>query len=85
MKLSELQDIVGTQKQAIENQDPGLERQLLPELPDIQSHALIVSGIRRCGKSTLLRQFVKKLGRQWFYLNFDDIRLASSLIRITSF
>ncbi|MCL1927422.1 MAG: ATP-binding protein [Treponema sp.] len=77
MKLSELQDIVGTQKQAIENQDPGLERQLLPELPDIQSHALIVSGIRRCGKSTLLRQFVKKLGKPWFYLNFDDIRLAS--------
>jgi predicted AAA+ superfamily ATPase len=49
----------------------------LPELPDIQSHALVVSGIRRCGKSTILRQFVKKLKRSYFYLNFDDIRLAA--------
>jgi predicted AAA+ superfamily ATPase len=49
---------------------------MLPELPDIRSHALVVNGIRRCGKSTLLRQFVRKLGRPYFYLNFDDIRLA---------
>ena len=77
MKLSEIQDISLTQKLALENQELGLERSFLPELPDIQSHALVVSGIRRCGKSTLLRQFIKKLGRSYFYLNFDDIRLAS--------
>jgi len=29
------------------------------------------------GKSTLLRQFVQKLKKTYFYLNFDDIRLAS--------
>ena len=37
----------------------------------------MVCGIRRCGKSTLLRQFVQKLKKPYFYLNFDDIRLAA--------
>jgi predicted AAA+ superfamily ATPase len=76
MKLSEIRDIAESQKLALDKQEKGLERQLLPELPDIQSHALVVSGIRRCGKSTLLRQFMYKLEKPWFYLNFDDVRFA---------
>jgi len=77
MKLSEVKDISAAQKLALEQQEQGFKRLVLPELPDIHSHALVVSGIRRCGKSTLLRQFVKKLDRPYFYLNFDDIRLAA--------
>ncbi|MDR2898142.1 MAG: ATP-binding protein [Spirochaetaceae bacterium] len=77
MKLSDLEEIEATQKAALEEQVDGIARRILPELPDIQGHALVVSGIRRCGKSTLLRQFVRKLERSYFYLNFDDIRLAS--------
>jgi len=77
MKLSELQEISISQKQLLDQQEFGQKRQILPNLPDIQSHALVVSGIRRCGKSTLLRQFVYNLDRLFFYLNFDDIRLAS--------
>jgi len=46
-------------------------------LPDIVSHALIVSGIRRCGKSTILHQFTTRLGRPFFYFNFDDLRLSA--------
>lgn len=76
MKLSDIHDISAAQKITLEKQEQGLIRQVLQNLPDIQSHALIVSGIRRCGKSTLLRQFVQKLKRPYFYLNFDDIRLA---------
>jgi len=77
MKLSEVQNIAESQKLALVKQEKGLKRRLLTELPDMQSHALVVSGIRRCGKSTLLRQFVHKLKKPWFYLNFDDVRLAS--------
>jgi predicted AAA+ superfamily ATPase len=77
MKLSEIQEISASQKLALKRQEKGLRRQLLLKLPDIQSHALVISGIRRCGKSTLLRQFVQKLKRPYFYLNFDDIRLVS--------
>ena len=77
MKLSEIQETSADQKLALDQQEQGLKRLLLPDMPDIQSHALVVSGIRRCGKSTLLQQFVRKLRRPYFYLNFDDIRLAS--------
>ncbi|MCL2479617.1 MAG: ATP-binding protein [Treponema sp.] len=76
MKLSDLTEISKNQRAALDAQDSGLPRTILADLPDIKSHALVISGIRRCGKSTLLRQFVKKLKRQFFYLNFDDIRLA---------
>ena len=76
MKLSDISEAGKGQKTALDEQDSGFERALLPELPDIQSHALVVTGIRRCGKSTLVHQFVKKLDRDFFYLNFDDLRLA---------
>lgn len=49
MKVSDLQDIALTQKQLVNKQDFGLERQLLPKIPDIQGHALVISGIRREG------------------------------------
>jgi len=44
-------------------------------LPDLSSHALIVSGIRRCGKSTLLFQLLKGRYPEALYLNFEDPRL----------
>jgi predicted AAA+ superfamily ATPase len=77
MKLSQMCEIGVSQKLMLETQESGLERLDLRHLPDMQSHALIVSGIRRCGKSTLLRQFVQGLNRPFFYMNFDDIRLAA--------
>ncbi|MDR2471202.1 MAG: AAA family ATPase, partial [Treponema sp.] len=76
MVFSDIRETGEEQKAALDCRDSGLPRALLGELPDQQSHALVVSGIRRCGKSTLLHQFVKKLGRDFFYYNFDDIRLA---------
>ncbi|MGH7452365.1 MAG: AAA family ATPase, partial [bacterium] len=35
----------------------------------------VISGLRRCGKSTLLRQLKEKYNG--YYLNFDDERLVS--------
>jgi predicted AAA+ superfamily ATPase len=53
----------------------GLEREALRQLPTLSSFALIVSGIRRCGKSTLLFQMLKEKYPNAIYLNFEDIRL----------
>ncbi|MDR0555254.1 MAG: ATP-binding protein [Treponema sp.] len=75
MKLSDIEEAAERQKTDANGRDNGLVRSSLSQLPDIQSHALVVSGIRRCGKSTLLHQFIRQLGRDWFYLNFDDLRL----------
>jgi predicted AAA+ superfamily ATPase len=59
----------------MQRQGTGLQRELLPALPDIRTHALIISGIRRCGKSTLLLQLLKCDKQHTLYLNFDDPRL----------
>ena len=37
---------------------------------------VIITGIRRCGKSSLLKLISKKLNEKFVYMNFDDIRLT---------
>jgi len=64
------------------NPPSGLTRQV--ELPQ-QLHtdlALIIQGVRRCGKSTLLSQLPKHYNipsNQCYYCNFEDPRLMSDL------
>ena len=41
------------------------------------SEILIITGIRRCGKSVLLQQLRDKLKEQDFFFNFDDERLVN--------
>lgn len=53
----------------------GLVREALQALPGLSAFALIVSGVRRCGKSTLLFQLLKEKYPDALYLNFEDIRL----------
>ena len=55
--------------------DTGLKREALQTLPDLSAYAMIVSGIRRCGKSTLLFQLLKERYPDALYLNFEDPRL----------
>ncbi|MCL2649753.1 MAG: ATP-binding protein [Candidatus Azobacteroides sp.] len=75
MKRSVLEEIAQEQKQFLLSSDSGLERKELSLLPDLSSHVLIVSGIRRCGKSTLLKQFLKSRHKNAFFYNFEDVRL----------
>ena len=37
---------------------------------------IVITGIRRCGKSSLLKIISKKLKEKFVYMNFDDIRLT---------
>ncbi|WP_372948585.1 ATP-binding protein [Mariniphaga sp.] len=43
---------------------------------NLTSHAFIVTGVRRCGKSTLLQQINNTLEQESIYINFEDPRLA---------
>ncbi|MEI7844314.1 MAG: ATP-binding protein [Chloroflexota bacterium] len=57
--------------------DIGTERTQLDEIERAENvpHAVIVSGLRRVGKSTLLAQMAHKLGRDaFYYVNFEDDR-----------
>ncbi|MDB5025014.1 MAG: hypothetical protein JWP78_2769 [Mucilaginibacter sp.] len=72
---SSLSQVIETQKANLAQKDPGLKRDALASLPDLSAFALIVSGIRRCGKSTLLFQLLKERYPDALYLNFEDPRL----------
>lgn len=52
----------------------GIEREELGKIRLGLPYAIIISGVRRSGKSTLLHQLLKKLSN-FYYLNFEDTRL----------
>jgi predicted AAA+ superfamily ATPase len=65
------------QFQAFWQRDTGIVRTLLSEVERVKDipHAVIVSGLRRAGKSTLLAQMAHRLGEnQFYYINFEDDR-----------
>jgi len=72
---SEIEEIAQSQKKKIITRDLGIARIVDWTLPDTRSHALILTGIRRCGKSTFMYQLMKKTGENCFFLNLDDPRL----------
>jgi predicted AAA+ superfamily ATPase len=72
---SQISKIAELQLEAIKTGNKGLKRDSLTEIPVISKHALIITGIRRCGKSTLLFQLMDEKYPEAFFLNFDDNRL----------
>jgi len=57
--------------------DSGIPRSRLADVEQAARlpHAVIVSGLRRVGKSTLLAQMAHKMGKDaFYYLNFEDDR-----------
>lgn len=68
------------QSQAFWERDTGIVRSRLAQVERTadKPHAVIVSGLRRVGKSTLLAQLAHRLGKDaYYYLNFEDDRLLS--------
>jgi len=72
---SELARISELQFEILKTNDNGLIRESAASLPVLSKHALIITGIRRCGKSTLLCQLIFEKYPEAFFLNFDDNRL----------
>lgn len=70
-----IEQVVDSQEERLSRADNGLKRDV-PGLPALSSHALIITGIRRCGKSTWLHQIHKSLSDPSLFLNFEDPRLS---------
>ena len=76
-----LKEIVLEQKNIIEKTDVGILRESIHQIKRYLKlpHSIIISGIRRSGKSTLLSQIREKFysKNNFYYLNFEDERLIN--------
>ena len=73
----QIKAILLEQHQTFWKHDTGVEREQLSEVEHATQipHAVIISGLRRVGKSTLLAQIAHWLGEtQLYYVNFEDDR-----------
>lgn len=68
--------VIDSQRVSFLKRDSGFLRDSLVHIPVADSFATIITGIRRCGKSTLLLQLLRRDYQDAIYLNFDDIRLS---------
>ncbi|GAB6285254.1 MAG: ATP-binding protein [Methanoregula sp.] len=70
----QLEDLIIDQKATFLSRDPGTKRSVDFERYCLHAQIVVISGIRRSGKSTLMRQFACRYD-DFYYINFDDERL----------
>jgi uncharacterized protein len=75
-RQEQLTEIIDMQTDDFVQKSTGIERDVLNNIPQIDNFATIITGIRRCGKSTVLLQLMKKKEQPVVYFNWEDIRLA---------
>lgn len=68
--------IADQQSKAMNSAPKPFRREALSALEPLLSHAQIIAGIRRCGKSTFMQHYLKINHRGAFFLNFEDPRMA---------
>lgn len=74
-----LRKILSDQRANILRKELGIEREALQIIGEKRNlpHVHVITGIRRCGKSTLLRQVISRFynDEDFYYINFEDERL----------
>jgi uncharacterized protein len=68
-------EVIRLQRESLDKGEVGTPREEQKELTILDSFALIITGVRRCGKSTLLHQLIRKQ-KKAYYLNLEDPRLG---------
>ena len=74
-----LREIILEQKDLVSRKEKDVSREVLPFIEKCLAlpHVVVISGIRRCGKSTLLAQIMRKYYQNdVYYFNFEDERLV---------
>ena len=82
LRAQVIAEVVAKQKANILGRSPGMSR--LERLGNVPAGFLsVVTGVRRCGKSTLMEQQMRLAPDSAFYLNFESaaLRLASLVRR----
>lgn len=81
MDYAEMEEACIELQEKAKSYDAGLSRSYLAQLGEYKSHVFVLTGVRRCGKSTCMHQYVHSLGKEFFYVNFDDMRFANFSLR----
>lgn len=76
LRQEQIAVVIDAQKETFLKKDADLTREALPAVPVIHSYATMITGVRRCGKSTLLLQVLRTRYEDALYFNFEDIRLV---------
>jgi len=71
----QLMHVVNAQREWLKENGPKMDREI-SGYEELTSHAFILTGIRRCGKSTVLQQVFMQQQDESIFLNFEDPRLA---------
>jgi predicted AAA+ superfamily ATPase len=74
ISASQLEELVLNQKESFLARDPGVPREIATGRFTATGAIVVITGIRRCGKSTLMRQMAHQYS-EFLYVNFDDDRL----------
>lgn len=86
LRQEQIAVVINGQKESFLKKDAEVTREALQDVPIINNYATMITGIRRCGKSTLLLQILRTEYKDALYFNFEDIRLvgfeASDFIRL---
>ncbi len=72
---SDIEVSFARQQQIFDTSFKFIERECLKKVERKESHIEVITGVRRCGKSTLLKQINKKQKKYVAYLNFEDPRI----------
>lgn len=69
-------EIIESQSAYVKHAEAGMPRGKLSTIRLLKNFAIIISGIRRSGKSTLMLQLLNAQKRKFIFLNFEDTRFA---------
>lgn len=73
-----LKEVLVEQKSKIKLNEGFVIREKISEIKNFidVKHSIIITGVRRCGKSVLLSQIMNNFFDKYYYINFEDERLA---------
>lgn len=72
---SDLEKAVQLQMDRRATKSSGIAREMLEKFELSKAHILIITGIRRCGKSTLMLQLSNQTADDFTFFNFEDSRI----------
>jgi uncharacterized protein len=71
---AKLEEVILSQRERFEARDVGVPRRIALERFMVHDRVVVISGVRRCGKSTLMGQIARRCD-SFHFMDFDDERL----------